>query len=85
MQAGAECQRHQFVVGGVEFHGIDAVTEAVVGPEHRPAAVGLVGEDLHALRTDEFAHRGRLAPDPVSLRALGGGDEDAILGPGVVA
>ena len=85
MQAGAEGERHQLVVRGVEFHRIDAVTEAVVRPQHRPVAVCLVGEDLHALRTDEFAHRCRLAPDPASLRALRRGDEDASPGPGVVA
>ena len=85
MQAGAECERHQLVVCGMEFHCVDAMAEAVVRPEHRPVAVCLVRKDLHALRTDEFAHRCRIALDPAGLRAFRRGDQDAVLRPGVVA
>ena len=64
VQAVADRDRHQFVVGGVVFDLVDAVAVAVVGVQDRLVAVGQLAPALRLRAAGERAEFGDLVERP---------------------
>jgi hypothetical protein len=55
VNATSEGQAHQFMIGGMEFHQISSVTEAIERTQLRRISVGQAGKILNVHITRLFA------------------------------
>jgi hypothetical protein len=65
MRLAAIQERHQFVVGGMKFHHVDAVAEAVVRAQFGQVPVGLARQVLDVLAPDQGADLVEVVGGPV--------------------
>ena len=81
----SEHQRHELVIGGVKFHHIDTVTEAVVRAQFRQISVRLARQILDLLASNQCAGVFQLARRPIGAECPDGVNQRPVVGIGIVA
>jgi hypothetical protein len=84
VRLASEHQGHQLVVGGVKFHQIDAVTEAVVRTQLRQMSVRLARELLDLLASNQCPGVFQVGRRPIGTESPDGLDQRPVVGIGVV-